>query len=108
MNANDLNRRIAIYKFVKSTNAAGTPVETWVFQKWTWANIKVLGGDTQNADPEGNLPYTNVQITVRYDKEIDYYCQIKYNDQSYRITYINEDYRKNFYTLTCTTYNEYK
>lgn len=108
MNANGLNRRVAIWKYDRSENAAGTPIEQWIFHKYTYANIKIDNGNKQSNDPPGNLPTTNVTITVRYDKEIDYNCQVRYNGQVYTITYIQEDYRKNFYNLKCTTYNEYQ
>jgi|GEM_PF-3548724 SPP1 family predicted phage head-tail adaptor len=106
-NANDLNRRVAIWKFNRTVNAAGTPKEEWVFLKYTYANLKVLNGNTVNADPPGDLPETFVDIIVRYDPEINYQCQIRYNGQVYRINFIQDDWRKNFYTLKCVTHNEY-
>jgi SPP1 family predicted phage head-tail adaptor len=107
MNANDLNRRVAIWKKSFLQNAAGTPIEPWQFLKHTYANLKVSGGGFASNDPEGKLATTYVTIIMRYDKEINYDCEIRYNNQTYSITYINPDFRKNFYTLTCTTYNEY-
>lgn len=106
-NANDLNKRVSIWKFDRSINAAGTPIEQWLFVKYTYANIKTMGGSVSAGDPEGRIPSTTVKIILRFDKHIDYNCQIRYEKQAYTINYIEEDDRKNFYTLTCVTYNEY-
>lgn len=106
-NANDLQKRVEVWKYDVSTNLGGTPVEPWQFYKYTYAGIRVDNGLTTNVDPEGDLPYTNVTITLRYDPLIDYNCQIRYGGQHYKINYIQDD-GNNFYVLKCITYNEYK
>lgn len=106
-NANDLQKRIQIWKYDRSINAAGTPVEGWKFYKYTYAFVKVVGGGTQNANPEGDLPTINVSFIIRYDKEISYNCEIRYNDLRYKILYIEDD-GNNFYNIKTIMYNEYQ
>jgi head-tail adaptor len=107
MNANELNKRVAIYKFTRTINDAGTPIENFALYKYTYASIKVAGGGKHSNDPEGELPYTNVNINMRYEPELDYNCEIRYNDQTYKISYIELDERKRFHKLKCVTYNEF-
>lgn len=105
-NANDLHSRIAVYQFNDAINEVGTPTEPYTFLKWSWANVKTLNASLQNSNPEGDIPTTNVQFIIRKDTRINYKTQIRYNEFSYRITSIVDD-GKGFYTLLCTTYNEY-
>jgi hypothetical protein len=105
-NVNQLNKRLAVYKYDRSKNAAGTPTEGFLFYKYTYGNIKVLSGDLQNDPAPGTVPIAIVEIIVRYDPIIDYNCKIVYGNNSYRIDYIEEIDIKAFFKLRCYVYNE--
>ena len=110
-NANDLNKKLAIWKYYKTVNEAGTPKEDFIFYKYTYGSLKVLSGNFGMTDPPGELSETQVEIIVRYDKEIDYKCEFQYTTnktltQRYKIKYI-EDIGGNFYKIICTLFNEY-
>lgn len=105
-NANHLNKLVEIWKYYPSTNTAGTPVERLLFYKNAYAYLKVDSGGVEVPEATGELPRTNVTIVIRYDKEIDYKCEIRYKGQKYKITYIQDD-ENQFLKLICVTYNEY-
>lgn len=105
MNANDLKHRIAIHKYDRSKNAAGTPIEAFKFLKYTYAGIKAVSGNLEFDPAPGTVHAQNVEITLRYDPAIDYNCRIVYDINTYRINYIDPIVRRGFYTLRCTTYN---
>ena len=76
MNANRLRSRIAIYKYDRSINDVGTPIEGFLFYKYAYADIKLSGGSLQIDSAPGTVSQTNVTITMRYDKGINYNCKI--------------------------------
>jgi SPP1 family predicted phage head-tail adaptor len=106
MNANDLKHRIAIYKYDRSVNSAGTPVEGFKFLKNCYAGIRPISGNLSEDSAPGTVHEQLVEITIRYDSQIDYNCKITYGMNTYRINYIDPVIRKGFYVLRCTTYNE--
>jgi len=105
MNANDLKKRVEIWKYDRSTNASGTPVEKFKLYKYTYASIKLLNGNLSEV-VAGTVPETQVEILLRHDPIIDYNCKIVYLNNSYRINYIEEPIQKGFLRLKCTVYNE--
>lgn len=112
MNSNDLKKPIEIWKYSQNSNASGTPIEPYVFYKHSYCKLIPVGGDTQNGNPEGDLPVTFVNIVIRYDPNVNYECEIRirssFNTQRYKISYIEDMYGdKGFLKLKCTTYNEY-
>lgn len=104
-NANSLQNRIEIWKFDREDNSAGTPIEVFKFYKYTYAYMKVDGGNTEN-NALGLLPYTNVEWTVRYDPVIDYRIQIKYYNKFYKVSHIQILDRKAWMKIQTTVYNE--
>lgn len=105
-NANDLRNRVAIYKYDRSNNAAGTPIEQWLFYKYTYASIRVLSGSLVTDPAPGTVAEASIEIIVRYDRLIDYNCKIVYLNNSYRINYIEQLVKDGFLRLNCTLYNE--
>lgn len=106
--ANDLNKRIEIWKYDLSVNEAGTPKEVLLLYKTTYANLKLLNGSVKDSEPAGEIPLSNVKFVIRYDKNINYRCEVRYNNLKYKINYIEGDLRSGFLTLSCITFNEFK
>lgn len=82
-----LNTLIEIWKYTSADNSGGTPIENFQLCKKKYAYMKVRGGGTNESDL-GRLPFTSVEFTIRYDAQIDYKCQIKYNNIFYQINHI--------------------
>ena len=108
MNSNSLQNRVAIYKYNRSNNAAGTPIEQFLFYKYTYASIKVISGSLLEDSAPGTVSEYAFEIIMRYDPLIDYNCKIVYENNSYRINYIEQVTKKGFLKLRCTLYNESK
>ena len=108
MNSNDLQNRIAVYKYDRSVNAAGTPVEQFLFYKYAYASIKVLSGGLNQDPAPGTVSEYGFEIIIRYDPLIDYNCKIVHENNSHRINYIEQVTKKGFLKLRCTLYNESK
>jgi SPP1 family predicted phage head-tail adaptor len=106
MNVNGLNKRVTIYKYDRSENAAGTPVEQFLFYRYVYANIKVLSGGLQNDTAPGSVAVSQIEITIRHDELVDYNCKLVYDKNSYRINYIEEIDSGGFLKLRCYLYNE--
>ena len=106
MNSNKLQHRVAIYKYDRSVNAAGTPIEGFKLYKYAYAGIKELGGSLEIDGAPGTVHNQNVEITIRYDSTIDYRCKIVYGQNTYKIDCIDPVVRKGFFVLRCYTYNE--
>ena len=105
-NANDLQKRIQIWKYDRSVNQAGTPIEGFKFYKYTYASLKLLSGNLNNDPAPGTVAETLIDIIIRHDPQIDYNCKIVYKCNSYRIQYIEEITEKAFLKLRCYVYNE--
>ena len=86
---------ITIEKEVTTTNAVGTPTESYEKIKDTRAFVKVVSGSTEYSE-YGALPFTKTEFTIRYDKNINYKCRINYNDQYYSIAHIEMLGRKHY------------
>ena len=108
MTANDLKHRIDIYKYNRSENEAGTPIDAWLYYKTTYAKISVPTGNSQNLIAEGRGPGTVVDFTIRQDDQISYNCEVRYNGQVYKINYIEPLKYGRFLKLTTITFNEYE
>jgi head-tail adaptor len=105
--ANDLNKLVEIWKYDVSTNLAGTPIESLGLYKKTYASMRSASGNIQDADPPGEIPRTQVTIVIRYDPVVNYRCEVRYNGQKYKITYMEGSKMDGFLKLICVTYNEF-
>lgn len=105
MDANALNTQIEIWKYVTADNEGGTPIENFLYLKDRFAYMSVKGGSTTETNL-GKLPYTNVEFTIRYEPELDYQCQIKYNEKFYEIEHIEIIGRKAWMKIQTSVYNE--
>lgn len=105
MNCNDLKYPIEVWKYNVSENEGGTPIEEFLLYKGTYAKMRVLSGST-TYESMGNLPFTNVEFTIRYDPYVNYRCQVKYNSVFYKINHIQPLDRKAWLVLNCVVYNE--
>ena len=89
INAGDYNKKISIYKIVEVEDNAGFKIETESIVLNTYAKVKTTKGFTliaNNTDFE--KAYTN--FTIRFPKvEITRDMNIKYNDKTYSIEYLN-------------------
>ena len=94
-----LNNYITIQKETTSTNAVGTPVETYAKLKDTWATIKYTGGTTQFN--EGEMPFTDTEFSIRYDVLVNYKCRVLFNSEYYKILHIELIGRKDGMRLKC-------
>ena len=99
------NRFITFEKEITTTNAVGTPIETYIFLKESWANFRLLSGNTQYTE-EAALPNSSVEFTVRYDPEINYACRIKYDNQYYKIKHIFSDGRRDYTKIRAIVFEE--
>lgn len=89
INAGKYNKKITIYRVVKTTDSAGFPIETKTIILQPYASIKTTKGMTiikNNSDFE--KAYTN--FTIRFPKTtITREMQIDYNNKTYTIQYLN-------------------
>ncbi|HPI82203.1 MAG TPA: phage head closure protein [Candidatus Paceibacterota bacterium] len=99
------NKYIVFERETTSTNEIGTPVETYSFLKHSWANFRLLGGNTQYTEV-GALPNSEVEFTVRYDPSIDYSCRIWHDNQYYKILHIFTDGRKDYTRIRAIVFEE--
>lgn len=88
-----MNKYIRIDKEITDKNSVGTPLETYVFLKNCWASIQFTAGRTI-ADQYGENINIDAIFSIRYDEEINTKCKIIYNNQTYKILYVEEIERK--------------
>jgi len=99
MLAGALNNFITIEIETTTKNAVGTPIETYAKLKDTWASIKYTSGGTQFN--EGEMPYTDVDFSIRYDETVNYKCRVIFQSEYYKILYIENIGRKDGMRLKC-------
>jgi SPP1 family predicted phage head-tail adaptor len=89
INAGKYNRRIIIYKVVKSKDSAGFPIDTETVILTTYANVKTLRGYTLiTNDTDFEKAYVN--FTIRYPNiEITRDMLISFRGKTYSIEYLN-------------------
>jgi SPP1 family predicted phage head-tail adaptor len=89
INAGKYNRKITIYRVIKTKDAQGFPIETRQTVLTPWANVITTKGMTiivNNSDFE--KAYTN--FTIRYPKApITREMLIEFNGKTYTIEYLN-------------------
>jgi len=100
MLASLLNKQLVIEKESTITNRVGTPKETYVFLKETWAQ-KVQNTAVTQYDPQGQIPFSTDDFIIRYDEEINYKCRIIYNNNYYKIEGIDYIGRRQWMKLKC-------
>lgn len=83
----ELNRWITIEVETTAKNTLGTPTETYVDYKSTWAGVSFLGGKTFT-DQAGENVQSDAVFTLRWDENISYKNRIVYLGQIYKITHI--------------------
>lgn len=98
-----MNKRVVIAKRVDEQTSnygkSGQPKYTILGTFWA--------GETFNKGVkslrEGALDaYDTVMFRMRYNKQIDRWCLVKYRDKWYQITSFNEDYQENQIQITAT------
>ena len=105
MNANDLKERIEVWKYIPYDNSGGTPMEPLQLWRKKFAGVKFTGGGT-NYEALGNQPYATATFTIRYDKQVDYKCQIKFEGTFYKITSIDVVEREAWMKIQTTVFNQ--
>ncbi len=93
MLAHLLNERILLEQETSSKNAIGTPTESYVSYRYTYANVKYGGGGTEYNEI-GDNSYTHTEFTIRYNPDINYKFRVNYNNACYKILHI-ERIKKN-------------
>lgn len=99
-----LKKRIEIAKRVESTNgqfgksSAGQKYQSmgkfWASESWN-KGVKSLREGAVDA-------YDTVMFRMRWAKDVDRWCLIKYQDRWYQIQSLNEDYQRNEIQITAT------
>lgn len=99
-----LKKRIEIAKRVESTNgqfgksSAGQKYQSmgkfWASETWN-KGVKSLREGAVDA-------YDTVMFRMRWAKDVDRWCLIKYQDRWYQIQSLNEDYQRNEIQITAT------
>lgn len=108
MNANDLKKKVEIWRYNRSVNAGGTPIEQFEFFKHCYAGMRTLSGALTNDPAPGTVSEVSVEFVIRYDKDIDYNCEIRYKVSRYKIKYIDEIIENGWMKIRTTVYNEYE
>jgi len=99
-----LNEQIAIEVETTSKNGVGTPIETYVHLKYTYASVKYTKGDTEFR--EAAMPYTDTEFSVRYDSRLNYKCRVLFNGEYYKILHIEKIGRKDGLRLKTIKWDE--
>jgi len=99
------NKSIIFEKEVTSENVLGTPEPKYTFFKNSWANMRVLGGNTQYTENSG-LPFTDVEFTFRYDPKINYDCRILCDGQYYKIQHLYVEGRKDYIRIKANVWEK--
>ncbi|MFW6015324.1 MAG: phage head closure protein [bacterium] len=105
MLSSKFNRKIKIEKKGESTNKVGTPTFDFLYFKTKWANVDYRGGRT-NEQTHYLQTTTDATFMIRYDKDVDYNCQIIYNDSIYQIDHIEIIGRNEGMAIKTVLYNE--
>lgn len=84
-----LDKKIWFVEKVTTTDSFGVPTETEKDKFFVWANMYVRTGSMYNSN-HSSYPTNNVEWKMRYRSDIDYGMMIKYNDQYYKIDFIEE------------------
>jgi SPP1 family predicted phage head-tail adaptor len=98
-----MDRLITIEIETTSTNAVGTPVETYAVLKNTYASVKYTTGGTQFN--EGAQPFTDTDFSIRYDVRINYKCRVLYDTEYFKIIHIEKIGRKDGLRLKCIKFD---
>jgi SPP1 family predicted phage head-tail adaptor len=90
INAGKYNRRIIIYKVVKSKDSAGFPITTQQTILTTYADVKTLRGYTLITN-DTNFEKAYVNFTIRYPHSIEITRDmlISFRGKTYSIEYLN-------------------
>ena len=105
MNSNDLKETVEIWKYIPSDNSGGTPIEELKLWRKKFANVKFTG-TTTNYETLGNQPYSSATFTIRFDEQVNYLCQIKYENTFYKITAIEVLEREAWMKINTVVYNQ--
>lgn len=108
MNSNVLNKKVEIWKYNRSENAGGTPIEGFIFFKHAWAGMRVLNGSLTNDPAPGTVPLTVVEFSMRWDEGISYNCELHYDNTKYRILYIEETKENAWMKIRTMIFNEFE
>lgn len=84
-----MNKRITVEKKTVAKNSGGVPTNTWAEYVKLWANKYVRNGNMQDGD-HSSRTQEDVEWTMWYRDDITYDMRIKYNNQYYRIEFIDE------------------
>jgi SPP1 family predicted phage head-tail adaptor len=90
INAGKYNRRIIIYKVVKSKDSAGFPIDIETVILTTYANVKTLRGYTLITN-DTNFEKAYINFTIRYPQNIEITRDmlISFRGKTYSIEYLN-------------------
>jgi SPP1 family predicted phage head-tail adaptor len=83
-----LNRKVDLYRLVKTPTATGGFNESWVKVASLWAKIKNTSGtELVRADQLGATAYSD--FTIRYRSNINEMMKLVYRGTDYQIRHIN-------------------
>jgi len=85
-------------------NPIGTPVETYILLRYTYASIKYTRGGTDF--DEAAHPFTYTEYSIRWMSDINYKCRILFDSEYYKILHIEKIGRKDGLRLKCVLWDE--
>jgi SPP1 family predicted phage head-tail adaptor len=86
MLAATLKHRITIQKKTDSVDSLGSPVETWSDFKTVKAGVFYgSGAKRYETEQEGNTHSYNTVFLIRFLRNFNYSCRIKYNGETFVI-----------------------
>jgi SPP1 family predicted phage head-tail adaptor len=84
-----LNKRITIEELSITKDAGGTAKKDWTDFTTVWANKFVRSGNMKDGEHSSRVQ-EDVEWTIWYRDDINTNMRIKYNNQYYRIEFIDE------------------
>lgn len=108
MIAGKMDKYIKLELETTANNAVGTPTETYVLLRFTYASIKHNRGDTDF--DESAHPFSNIEFSVRWNSDITgsnrYKIRVLYDSQYYKVLHSEDIGRKDGIRLKCILWDE--
>lgn len=87
------NLRAQFQEQVKTKDAAGETIESWVTKYRTFVSVKSLGSDAQSEDA-ANYQVSQFELTAVYSKRLEQFMstsrRVILKDKAYRVTQIGD------------------
>ncbi len=97
----NLIKLIKVEKTPTSFEDGTTPMESYEPLKYIYAQVTKKSGGMQITE-NGIIIPSQIEVTIRYDKDIDYHCRFVIDNQIYRINDIYIPGRNDWQIIECT------